>query len=84
MRVGLPVITSNLGAMREIGEGAARLVHPLDVDEVAGALERVLVDDPLRRRMVDAGRRKADSLTWERTVEGTVEAYRRALGEVAT
>ncbi len=81
MRAGLPVITSNLGAMRELGEGAARLVSPLDVEEVAAAIERVLVDDPLRRRMVEAGRRKADKLPWEATVEATVAVYRKALGE---
>lgn len=83
MRAGLPVITSNLGAMREIGEGSARLVNPLDVEETAAAVARVLVDDPLRRRMIEAGRRKADALTWGRMVEGTVETYRRALGEAA-
>jgi len=82
MRVGLPVITSNLGAMREVGEGAARLVNPLDVDEIAATLERVLVDDPLRRMMVEAGRRKAENLSWERTVERTVRVYHEALGEV--
>lgn len=82
MCAGVPVITSNLGAMRELGEGAARLVNPLEVDEVAAALERVLVDDPLRRRMVDAGRRRAENLSWERTVEETVAVYRLALGEV--
>ena len=81
MRVGLPVVTSNLGAMRELGEGSARLVNPLDQSEVAETLEQVLVDDPLRRRMVEAGMRQAEKLTWERTVEGTVETYRRALGE---
>lgn len=80
MRVGLPVVTSNLGAMRELGEGAARLVNPLDVDEVAGAVERVLVDDPLRRRMIDAGRRKAENLTWERMTAETVAVYRDAVG----
>ena len=58
MAAGLPVITSNVGAMRELGEGVARLVNPLEVDEVAAALERVLVDDPMRRRMVEAGRRR--------------------------
>ena len=82
MRSGLPVIASNLGAMAEVGEGSARLVNPLDVEEVAAALERVLVDDPLRRRMVEAGRRRAENLTWERAVEGTIAAYRQALGEV--
>ncbi len=81
MRAGLPVITSNLGAMREVGEGAARLVNPLDVEEIATALERVLVDDPLRRRMVEAGRRRAENLSWDKAVEGTLQVYRQALGE---
>ncbi len=81
MRSGLPVVTSNLGAMREVGEGAARLVNPLDIAEVAAALERVLVDDPLRRRMIEAGRKRAEVLTWDRAVDGTVAAYRQALGE---
>jgi len=79
MRAGLPVITSNLGAMREVGEGVARLVNPLDVAEVAAAIEQVLVDDPLRRRMIESGRRRAESLTWERAVEGTIAAYHQAL-----
>jgi glycosyltransferase involved in cell wall biosynthesis len=81
MGAGLPVVTSNIGAMRELGEDAARLVNPLDVDEVARAVEQVLVDDPLRRRMVEAGRRRAERMTWERTIDETVAAYRRALGE---
>ncbi len=80
MRAGLPVVTANVGAMREVGEGSARLVNPLDVDEIAAALEQVLVDDPLRRRMAEAGRRRAESLTWGRAVESTVEVYRQALG----
>jgi glycosyltransferase involved in cell wall biosynthesis len=80
MAAGLPVITSNLGAMRELGEGTARLVNPLDLDEVAGAIEQVLVDDPLRRRMIEAGRRRSERLTWQATVDRTVEVYRSALG----
>lgn len=84
MRAELPVVTSNLGAMREVGEGAARLVNPLDVQEIAAAVERVLVDDPLRRRMVEAGRRRAQNLTWEKAVEGTLQVYRQALGEAPT
>jgi glycosyltransferase involved in cell wall biosynthesis len=82
MCAGLPVITSNLGAMRELGDGAARLVNPLEVDEVAEAIERVLVDDPLRRRMIDSGRKRAENLSWERMVEETVAVYRMTLGEV--
>jgi glycosyltransferase involved in cell wall biosynthesis len=81
MAAGLPVVTSNVGAMRELGEDVARLVNPLDVNEIAQAVQQVLVDDPLRGRMVDAGRRRARRLTWDRTVDETVEVYRQALGE---
>jgi glycosyltransferase involved in cell wall biosynthesis len=83
MRAGLPVVTSNLGAMLELGEGVARLVNPLDVAEVAQAMERVLVDDPLRRRMVEAGRRRAESLTWEKTVDSTTAVYRQVVRGVS-
>jgi glycosyltransferase involved in cell wall biosynthesis len=81
MGSGLPVVTSNVGAMRELGEDAARLVNPLDIDEISRAVEQVLVDDPLRQRMVEAGRKRAERLTWDRMVDETVEAYRQALGE---
>jgi glycosyltransferase involved in cell wall biosynthesis len=83
MQAGLPVVTSNLGAMQELGEGAALLVNPLDVQEGASALDQVLLDDPLRRRMIDAGRRRAGRLTWQRMIDGTVDAYTRALGRNA-
>ena len=79
MRVGLPVITSNVGAMQELGEGVARLVNPLDVQEVARALERVLIDDPLRRRMIESGKVRAGKMSWEKTVDGTMAVYRKAL-----
>lgn len=82
MCAGLPVITSNLGAMREVGEGAARLVNPLDLYEIAAAMEKVMVDDPLRRRMIEAGRRRAEAMSWELTVEKTLDVYREVLREV--
>jgi len=31
--------------------------------------------------MIEAGNRRAETLTWERAVEGTLETYRKALGE---
>lgn len=79
MQAGLPVITSNVGAMQELGEGVARLVNPLDVQEIARAVERVLTDDPLRTRMIESGKARAGKMSWEKTVDGTMAVYRRAL-----
>jgi len=76
MASGLPVITSNLGAMIELGEGIARLVNPMDVQEISDLLSTVLVDDPLRRRMIEAGRKFARTLSWERCIDETMDVYR--------
>jgi glycosyltransferase involved in cell wall biosynthesis len=42
--VGRPVITSNIGAMKEVGEGSAVLVDPNDVPGIRNEINR-LVDD---------------------------------------
>jgi len=82
MQCGLPVVASNVGALRELGEGVARLVNPLDIGEVVDTVQQVLVDDPLRRRMIEAGQRRAEKHSWEKSVERTVAIYEQALGEV--
>lgn len=41
MALGTPVITSRGGATEEIAGGAARLVDPFDVDDIAGAISEL-------------------------------------------
>lgn len=82
MLAGLPVITSNLGAMVELGEGIGRLVNPMDVQEISKVLSSVLVDDPLRRRMIEAGRKFARTLSWDRCIRDTMNVYREVIERV--
>ena len=56
------------------------MVDPLDVDAIAGALDRVLGDPELARRLGEAGRARAATYTWERTAALTVEAYSDVAG----
>ena len=62
MRAGLPVVATRVGGLAEVvvDQETGLLVPPLDVRNLAAALQR-LVDDPgLRRRMGVAGRVRAD------------------------
>ncbi len=44
--VGTPVVLSNFGSMKEIGDGGgAEFVDPRDLDDVTDAMRRLLVDD---------------------------------------
>jgi glycosyltransferase involved in cell wall biosynthesis len=62
-----------------VADDAARLVDPLDVDALAGALEQALTDESTRASLVERGRRRLGAFSWDATVEGLVSIYRRAM-----
>ena len=81
MSCGTPVVASRVSSMPEIAGDAALLVDPHDVDSIAQALERVLVDRTLRERMAEEGIRRSQPFTWERTARETLAAYEEAAGK---
>ena len=80
MAQGAAVVTSATTATAEVAGDAALLVDPEDVEAIAGALERLLVDHELAARLRAAAKDRAAGFTWERTAAGVVGAYRRAAG----
>ncbi len=72
MAAELPVACSDIPVLRETAGGAAVFFDPLSVDQIAGAVKRVLSDAALRNQLVDRGRARAASLTWRRAAERTL------------
>ena len=79
MSLGIPVVASTRGALPEVSGGAALLVDPEDVAGLAQAMERVLFDAGLARRMGEDGLRRAQGYSWAHTAELTRAAYERAI-----
>jgi glycosyltransferase involved in cell wall biosynthesis len=80
MASGAPTLTSNAGCMKELADGAALLVDPMDIAGIAQGLRRLLEDDATRARLRAAGLERARHLTWQRCAERTLQVYRQALG----
>jgi glycosyltransferase involved in cell wall biosynthesis len=80
MALGLPIVASDLPAIREVVEEGrnAILVPPASPSELAQAIDS-LVDDPSRRAAMGARSREIfeERFTLERSVERMVELYRR-------
>ena len=77
---GVPVLTSNSAALREIAADAALFVEPLAVDDMADGLKRILEDQGLRAELVERGSRRARAFSWKQCAEETIEVYRRVVG----
>ncbi len=80
MSVGLPVMTSNRGAMAEVAGNSALLVDPLDQDQMARTLHRLHTDVDLRRSLGQDGPQRAARWSWEQTVAATLPVYRELTG----
>ena len=76
MAAGLPVLTSNRSALKEVAGDAALLVNPESVDELAEALRRLAIDEQLRQGLKQKGLARAAEYTWPGAVEKTWKVYR--------
>ena len=84
MASGIPVITSNTSALREIGEGSAQLVNPLDVEALARAIAHSMADPEHRASLVELGRRRAREFTWDRAARRTLAIYKGVIAGTPT
>ena len=78
MAVGTAVICSDAPALVEVAAGAALVVPIGDDRALAEAIDGLLGDEPLRQRLVDAGREQAARYDWE-AVAGRAWALYRGL-----
>lgn len=73
MAQGIPVLTSNIGATREVAGGAALLVDPSSVESIRNGLTQLLSDADLCAHLRDAGRQRAACFNWSDTAQQSLQ-----------
>lgn len=79
MASGAPVVASGISALPEAVGDAAMLVNPENVFDIARGIREVLLDENLRRRLIERGYQHASRFSWTRNAAEVVEIYRDAL-----
>jgi glycosyltransferase involved in cell wall biosynthesis len=79
MACEVPVITSNVTAMPEIGGDAALLVNPNDVNDIAAAMLRLHEDAALYQQCVAAGVERRKAFSWDKTADLLWDSVQKAL-----
>jgi alpha-1,3-rhamnosyl/mannosyltransferase len=81
MRMGTPVVVSSeVPSVHDLGEPdppPARIVDPLDVDDMAAGLVAVLTDDTLRDDLAARGASFAATRTWQAAAGAHLRLWRR-------
>ncbi len=72
LAAGIPVVCSDIPPLREVAGDAALFFDPLDETALAAALDRIMADDELRKRLAAGGPDHARPFTWQRTAEKTL------------
>lgn len=74
------VVSSEVPSVHDLGETsppAARIVDPLDVDDMAAGLVAVFTDEALRTDLVARGSSVAAARTWRAAAGAHVRLWRR-------
>lgn len=75
MAYGTPVISSDTSCMPEVLGDAAEYFDPLNVQDMAAAVARVIDDDALRQGLIMRGHAQVAKYSWRRMAEQTHAVY---------
>ncbi|NTW48666.1 MAG: glycosyltransferase family 4 protein [Chlorobiales bacterium] len=72
---GVPIVCANVHSFPEMTQNGkcAVMVNPKDVDELNSALDRVLSDQDLRKKLIQNGAARVAEFSWEKCVRQTLE-----------
>ena len=76
MSQGTPVVTSNVSSLPEVVNGAAVLVNPQNVFDIARGLREVLMDEALREDLRRRGYVQTQQFSWDESARRVLAVYR--------
>jgi glycosyltransferase involved in cell wall biosynthesis len=75
MQRGVPVVSSNASCMPEILGNAVIYFDPLDINDMAEKIKKVLADKNLREQLIQKGFVQVKKYSWQKMAEETRNIY---------
>lgn len=80
MACGCPVVVSRAASLPEVCGEAAIYVNPLDPQSIADGIQKMAMDEPLRKALRSAGLNRSEEFSWEKTAAQHLEIFKEAMG----
>jgi glycosyltransferase involved in cell wall biosynthesis len=75
---GTPVVTSNVSSCPEVAGDAALITDPYNPEAIADSVAQLLMDQTLRKLLIERGLKRACDFNFRKTASKTLEVYREA------
>ncbi len=79
-----PVAASTAASLPEVCGDAAYYIDPYNVESIADGINKVLTDEPLRRRMIEKGLERARLFSWEKSAREHIKVFEEELNITET
>lgn len=81
MTAGTAVVTSNIGAMKEVSGNAALHADPHSPEDIAHQIKKLIESEQLRKAYIAKGKKHIMKFSWQKTAEQTVAVYQKILAD---
>jgi len=75
----VPVAASGATCLPEVLEDAAIYFNPLDVDDIANTIQKVLGNDNLKKELIQKGLEQVKKYSWEKMAVETLAVYSKCI-----
>ena len=81
MKCGVPVVVGNATSLPEVVGDAGLQVDPFDVAAIAGAIDQLICNPDLRKKLSVRGLERAGMFDWRTTARQTLKVYEQVAGK---
>jgi glycosyltransferase involved in cell wall biosynthesis len=79
MQYGVPVLTSNAGALAEVAGDGGINVDPYSLESIAAGIHKMLFDDELIKSLGENALRRAQNFSWDKCAAQTIAVFEEAI-----
>lgn len=76
---GVPVVAAKTQCLVEMSEGSVIFVDPKNPKRMAEALDKVITDSALKKKLITEGTKNAARYSWGKTARETIEIYEKVI-----
>ena len=71
-----PCVVSNTSSLPEVAGDAALYMDPTSLESMAAAVETIILDNEMQKKLIERGRQQLLQFSWHRTVKETLDLYK--------